>query len=144
MTWDHNAHIEECRPYTPCWCPGFNLLHWGHGHLLCSWHHNHRISHEHVLWGYNQISYMVTVVKNKAQRITLPSLLERWAYPFQDISMLHRESPCCWGGELRLYDKSGHTHASREIPIKGPLGSKSGQRWGTGIKWPVVYKVFAH
>lgn len=36
------------------------------------------------------------------------------------------------GGGLRLCDKSGHTHASWDIPMKRPLGSKSGKRWGQG------------
>lgn len=36
------------------------------------------------------------------------------------------------GGGLRQCDKSGHLHASRDIPIKGPLCSKSGERGAQG------------
>lgn len=43
-----------------------------------------------------------------------------------------------------MYNKSGHIHASQDIPIKGPLASKSGERWAMWIRWPVVYKVGSH
>lgn len=60
--------------------------------------------------------------------------------------MIHKRAPVVevgGGRGKKLYDKSGHIHASRDIPIKGPLGSKSGER-GIKVKWPVVYMVFAH
>jgi len=74
---------------------------------------------------------MVTVVR----RITRPNLLRETSVSIQR----QRHDSTGVGGKAPVVErggggrgKSGHPHASRDVPVKGPLGSKSGERWDTG------------